>query len=112
MFTCCHPALPLEVRVALTLRALAGLTTAEIARASLVPEQTMANRLVRAKHKIRNAGIRYRVPPAHLLPERTAGMQAVLSLLFNEGYTASAGADLVRSGMCAEAIRLAVRWSS
>ena len=107
MFTCCHPALSLEARVALTLRTLAGLTTAQIARAFLVPEQTMAKRLVRAKHKIRNAGIPYRVPPAHLLPERTAGMLAVLYLLFNEGYTASAGADLVREGLCTEAIRLA-----
>jgi RNA polymerase sigma-70 factor (ECF subfamily) len=107
MFTCCHPALPLEARVALTLRTLAGLTTAEIARAFLVPEATMAKRLVRAKHKIHNAGIPYRVPPAHLLPERTSGMLAVLYLLFNEGYTASAGADLVRGGLCAEAIRLA-----
>ncbi len=107
MFTCCHPALPLEARVALTLRTLAGLTTAEIARAFLVPEQTMAKRLVRAKHKIQNAGIPYRVPPSHLLPERTAGVLAVLYLLFNEGYAASAGADLVRQGLCAEAIRLA-----
>jgi RNA polymerase sigma-70 factor, ECF subfamily len=107
MFTCCHPALPLEARVALTLRTLAGLTTAEIARAFLVPEPTMAKRLVRAKHKIRGAGIPYRVPPAHLLSERTAGVLAVLYLLFNEGYTASAGADLVRRGLCAEAIRLA-----
>ncbi len=107
MFTCCHPALALEARVALTLRTLAGLTTAEIARAFLVPEQTMAKRLVRAKHKIHNAGIPYRVPPAHLLPERTAGILAVLYLLFNEGYSASAGADLVRDGLCAEAIRLA-----
>jgi RNA polymerase sigma-70 factor, ECF subfamily len=106
MFTCCHPALALEARVALTLRALAGLTTAEIARAFLVPEQTMAKRLVRAKHKIRGARIPYRVPPAHLLPERTAGVLAVLYLLFNEGYSASTGADLVRQGLCAEAIRL------
>jgi RNA polymerase sigma-70 factor, ECF subfamily len=107
IFTCCHPALQLEARVALTLRTLAGLTTAEIARAFLVPEATMAKRLVRAKHKIRNAGIPYRVPPAHLLPERTSGVLGVLYLLFNEGYSASAGADLVRLGLCAEAIRLA-----
>jgi RNA polymerase sigma-70 factor (ECF subfamily) len=106
IFTCCHPALSLEARVALTLRTLAGLTTAEIARAFLVPEQTMAKRLVRAKQKIRNAGIPYRVPPAHLLPERTGGVLAVLYLLFNEGYAASAGADLLRYDLCAEAIRL------
>jgi RNA polymerase sigma-70 factor (ECF subfamily) len=107
IFTCCHPALALEARVALTLRTLAGLSTVEIARAFLVPEQTMAKRLVRAKHKIRGAAIPYRVPPAHLLPERTAGVLAVLYLLFNEGYSASAGAELVRKGLCAEAIRLA-----
>jgi RNA polymerase sigma-70 factor (ECF subfamily) len=106
IFTCCHPALPLEARVALTLRTLTGLTTAEIARAFLVPEPTMAKRLVRAKHKIQNAGIPYRVPPAHLLPERTGGVLAVLYLLFNEGYSATAGADLVRRDLCAEAIRL------
>jgi RNA polymerase sigma-70 factor (ECF subfamily) len=82
------------------------LTTAEIARAFLVPESTMAQRLVRAKHKIRNAGIPYRVPPAHLLPERTDAVLAVLYLLFNEGYAATEGIDLVRQGLCAEAIRL------
>jgi RNA polymerase sigma-70 factor, ECF subfamily len=107
IFTCCHPALPLEARVALTLRTLAGLTTAEIARAFLVPQQTMAKRLVRAKAKIRHAGIPYRVPPAHLLPERMSGVLAVLYLLFNEGYLATAGSELVRQRLCAEAIRLA-----
>jgi RNA polymerase sigma-70 factor (ECF subfamily) len=107
IFTCCHPALRLDARVALTLRTLVGLSTAEIARAFLVPEATMAKRLVRAKHKIRSARIPYRVPPDHVLPERTAGVLAVLYLLFNEGYSASAGADLVRHGLCDEAIRLA-----
>ena len=106
IFTCCHPALALEARVALTLRTLAGLTTAEIARAFMVTEETMAKRLVRAKHKIRDAGIPYRVPPAHLLPERTNGVLAVLYLLFNEGYSASGGADLLRPSLSAEAIRL------
>jgi len=106
IFTCCHPALPLEARVALTLRTLAGLTTSEIARAFLTAEPTMAKRLVRAKQKIRNAGIPYRVPPAHLLPERTSGVLAVLYLLFNEGYAATAGTELLRHDLCAEAIRL------
>ena len=107
IFTCCHPALPLEARVALTLRTLAGLTTAEIARAFLTAEPTMAKRLVRAKQKIRNAGIPYRVPPAYLLPERTGGVLGVLYLLFNEGYAATAGPELLRHDLCAEAIRLA-----
>ena len=106
MFTCCHPALSFEAQVALTLRTLAGMTTAEIAHAFLVPEATMAQRLVRAKRKIRNAGIPFAVPPPHQLVERTAALLAVLYLLFNEGYSASSGADLVRQSLTAEAIRL------
>jgi len=107
LFTCCHPALPLDAQVALTLRTLTGLTTAEIGRAFLVSEPTMAKRLVRAKTKIRNAGIPYRVPAAERLPERTAAVLGVLYLLFNEGYSATSGAELVRANLCAEAIRLA-----
>jgi RNA polymerase sigma-70 factor (ECF subfamily) len=106
IFTCCHPALSLDAQVALTLRTLAGLTTCEIARAFLVSDSTMAKRLVRAKGKIAHAAIPYRVPPAHLLSERTQAVLGVMYLLFNEGYAASAGADLVRSGLCDEAIRL------
>jgi RNA polymerase sigma-70 factor (ECF subfamily) len=106
IFTCCHPALPLEGRVALTLRSLAGLTTAEIARAFLVPEATMAKRLTRTKAKIAAAGIPYQVPPPHRLPERTAGVLAVLYLMFNEGHSASSGTELIRAGLCDEAIRL------
>lgn len=106
IFTCCHPALSLDAQVALTLRTLAGLTTTEIAKAFLLPEATMAQRIVRAKRKIKDAAIPYRVPPAHMLPERTAGVLAVLYLLFNEGYSASSGADLLRQGLSSEAIRL------
>jgi RNA polymerase sigma factor (sigma-70 family) len=106
IFTCCHPALALNVRVALTLRLLGGLTTTEIARAFLVPEPTMAQRLVRAKAKIKAAGIPYRVPYEADLPERVRGVLAVVYLIFNEGYAASSGEDLIREDLCLEAIRL------
>jgi len=107
IFTCCHPALSLEAQVALTLRTLGGLETAEIAAAFLVPIATIAQRLVRAKCKIRQAGIPYRVPPTELLPERLNAILATLYLIFNEGYNASGGDALIRQELSGEAIRLA-----
>ena len=106
IFTCCHPSLSREAQVALTLRTLGGLTTAEIAHAFLLPEPTLAQRLVRAKQKIQAAGIPYEVPSLELIGERLAAVQAVIYLIFNEGYTATAGDRLVRTDLCAEAIRL------
>ncbi len=106
IFTCCHPSLAIEAQVALTLRTLGGLTTAEIARAFLLPEATLAQRLVRAKRKIRQSGIRFAVPGAGRLPERLAGVRAVVYLVFNEGHTATGGGALVRADLCEEAIWL------
>ncbi|MCW2524883.1 MAG: polymerase subunit sigma-24 [Frankiales bacterium] len=107
IFTCCHPALGADKQIALTLRLLGGLQTPEIARAFLVPEATMAQRIVRAKRKIAAAGIPYRIPSEAELPERLNGVLSVIYLVFNEGYTASSGAELTREDLCAEAIRLA-----
>jgi RNA polymerase sigma-70 factor, ECF subfamily len=106
MFTCCHPALAPTAQVALTLRLLGGLETSEIARAFLAAEATMAQRIVRAKRKIKEAGIPYRIPTGAELPRRLPPLLAVLYLIFNEGYAASAGAELVRADLCAEAVRL------
>ncbi|HEX4591790.1 MAG TPA: RNA polymerase sigma factor [Gemmataceae bacterium] len=107
IFTCCHPALAVEAQVALTLRTLGGLETEEIARAFLMPVATMAQRLVRAKRKIRDAGIPYIVPETHDMPERVASVLTVIYLIFNEGYAATRGESLVRTDLCGEAIRLA-----
>jgi len=106
IFTCCHPALSVEAQVALTLRTLGGLSTPEIAKAFLLPEPTLAQRLVRAKRKIQEARIPYEVPPQDRLPDRLASVQAVVYLIFNEGYAASSGTELVRNDLCTEAIRL------
>jgi RNA polymerase sigma-70 factor (ECF subfamily) len=106
VFTCCHPALNMEAQIALTLRTLGGLTTTEIAKAFLLPEPTLAQRLVRAKRKIQQARIPYEVPRAEVLGERLAAVQTVIYLIFNEGYAATSGTELVRNDLCVEAIRL------
>jgi RNA polymerase sigma-70 factor (ECF subfamily) len=106
MFTCCHPSLALEAQVALTLHTIGGLSTQEVARAFLVPLPTMAQRLARARSKIRDAGIPYRVPPAEMMPERLDSLLAVIYLIFNEGYVATSGDAPIRQELCAEAIRL------
>jgi RNA polymerase sigma-70 factor (ECF subfamily) len=107
IFTCCHPAINMEAQIGLTLRTLGGLTTTEIARAFLVPEATLAQRLVRAQRKIQQARIPYQIPAPTFLPERLSAVQTVLYLIFNEGYSASSGDSLIRRELCAEAIRLA-----
>jgi RNA polymerase sigma-70 factor (ECF subfamily) len=107
IYTCCHPALAVEAQVALALRTLCGLSAAEIARAFLLPEATMTKRLIRVKHKIAAAGIPYRVPPAHLLPDRTKAVLAVVYLLFSEGYAATAGPRLIRADLADHAVDLA-----
>lgn len=107
IFTCCHPALNIQSQTALTLRTLGGLTTSQIARAFLTPLETIAQRIVRAKSKIKKAKIPYRVPPDHLLPDRLPAVLAVIYLIFNEGYATSSGSELIRDELCTEAIRLA-----
>ncbi len=107
IFTCCHPSLSKQVRVSLTLKTLCGLTTQQVANAYVVSEETMAQRLVRAKKKIKSAGIPYQIPPAHLLDERLSAVLSVIYFIFNEGYRASIGEELINSEFCDEAIHLA-----